>query len=717
MKSPVPQQYVVDVGGDISQGFSCRKFREINVVLKAAMISNLGMEFKVSLHVLCDLLSEMIDHDLALIYLWDNDRQSLTPFVVRGFPGKLPDSCSQGNLFTEWSMTSGQTLLVAAGSQPEADETLESLGASSMISVPIYASNNVIGTIQIFNRNNHFLTRDDARLLSLLMRQSETLFNNVEGLEQLDTLPAKNPAPAEAGISQLQEQLQREIGRAYRRQTPLSLLMIEIDRWRDYGEKYGRLTEEKTFQEFASLLMNQVRQIDTVCRYGKDRFALILSETDRRGGLLFAERLREMIGQQLFAGVQGLRSVNLTISAGLVTYPFDGKGKRALIEAAERALRRGAGTGGDQVFQDTAGAQHNPAVEVPSKPVDFDQVTRTIQSISNMDRLLKIMVELAMETVLAGKGSLLLAENGANQFTIRVACGFGKHAELIRNTKISGVGSVTGWVAGLKKPVAAENIEKIGEVHHNLYRDYNNNSFLSIPILAGDEALGVLHISNKRDGGLFTKEHLEQLRPLANHLAFFLKEGLRFEERQRNFAWEALASLAVILDAKDPYCVRHSELVSHYATELARKLGMSETQVEKLALAAKLHDIGKIAIRGNLTHKPGELTHEEAAIMQRHPFLSWKILDGLTLSDDEVKNTVLQHHEKLDGSGYPYGLIGEQIPLPSRILSVADTFVAMTSKRPHRPAFTKKDALEEMGTLANRHYDPHILEKLKEIEN
>lgn len=717
MKSPIPQQYVVDVGSDISQGFACRKFREINVLLKAAMISNLGMEFKVSLHVLCDLISEMIDYDLALIYLWNNDQQSLTPFVVRGFRGKLPDSCSQGNLFTEWSMASGQTLLVADGGQPEAAETLASLGASSMISAPIYASNSVIGTVQIFSKKNHFLTHDDAKLLSLLMTQSEALFTNIEGLEQVNTFPANSTVAAEGRLSQLHEQLHREIGRAYRRKTPLSLLMIEIDRWRDYGEKYGRLTEEQTFKEFASLLMNQVRQIDTVCQYDKDRFVLILTETDRRGGLFFAERLREMIGRQLFAGAQGVRSVNLTISAGLVTYPFDGKGKGALIEAAERALRRCSASGGDQVSQDTAGTQHSPAVRVESEPVDFNQVTRTIQSISSMDRLLEIMVELAMETVTAEKGSLLLAENGANQFTIRVACGFGKHTELIRNTVISGAGSVTGWVAGLKKPVASEDIEKIGEVHHNLYRDYKNNSFLSIPILAGGNLLGVLHISNKLDGGVFTEEHLKQLRPIADNLTFFLKEGLRFEERQRDFAQEALASLAVILDAKDPYCARHSEMVTHYATELARKFGMSEKKVEKLALAAKLHDIGKIAIRGDLTHKPGELTHEEAAIMQRHPFLSWKILDGLTLSDDEVKNTVLQHHEKLDGSGYPYGLIGEQIPLPARILSVADTFVAMTSKRPHRPAFRKDDALEEMRTLADRHYDPHVLEKLKEIAN
>ncbi|MDX1763680.1 MAG: GAF domain-containing protein [bacterium] len=707
------QEYVVDIGSDISQGFACRKFRELNVLFKAAMVSNLGMEFKVSLHVLCDLISEMIDHDLALVYLRNNDQQSLQPFVVRGLQGKLPDPFREGNRFTEWSMTSQQTLLVASGSQPEAAEILAALGASSMISVPIHASSNVIGAIQIFSRKTQHLTHDDAKLLSLLMTQSESLFTNLEGLEQLDALAARRPAQAQ--LSQLHEHLHREIGRAQRRKTPLSIVMISIDNWRDYGEKYGQLAEARTSNEFAALLMNQVRRIDTLCPYDEGRFVLILTETDRMGGRLFAERLREMVGRHLFAGAEGTRSVNLTMSAALVTYPFDGRGEGALMEAAEHALRVARDAGGNQVCQNTGGAQQAPSAPTAPEPVDFDQVTRTIESISNMDSVLEMMVELAMQTVSAEKSSLLLALNSSDQFAIRVACGFGKHTELIRHTKIPGAGSVTGWVAKLKKPVASENIEKIGAVHHNLYRDYHNNSFLSIPILAGDKTLGVLHLSNKREGGVFTEKHVKQLRPLAEHLSYFLKEGLRFEKRQRHFAREALASLAVILDAKDPYCVRHSELVSHYATELARELGMSDKAVERMGLSAKLHDLGKIAIRSDLAHKPGDLTQEEVAIMQRHPFLSWKILDGLALGDDGVKNTVLHHHEKLDGSGYPYGLIGDQIPLPARILAVADTFVAMTSQRPHRPAFQEKDALREMGTLVNRHYDPHVLEKLKEI--
>jgi len=142
---------------------------------------------------------------------------------------------------------------------------------------------------------------------------------------------------------------------------------------------------------------------------------------------------------------------------------------------------------------------------------------------------------------------------------------------------------------------------------------------------------------------------------------------------------------------------------------------LTKPAIERLTLSARLHDIGKIAIRSELYNKKGKLSEEETAVIRRHPFFSWKILDALATEEEEVKNTVLQHHERLNGSGYPYGLVGDQIPLPARILCVADTFVAMTSNRAWRKPFTKQAALKEMQNLADVHFDPKILQKLSEI--
>jgi diguanylate cyclase (GGDEF)-like protein len=715
LKDLTAKKYMLDISPDITKDFAARKYKEINILLKASMISNLNMEFKVSLHVLCDLVSEMIRYDRALLYLRDNDLDILTPFIARGFPSKISEPLQQGNLFAEWCLRSGKTFFIPFSSDAKVNKQLEAAEAQSMISVPIYESNNIIGTLQLFGKDQNFFSEEDAKLLWLLMIQSEALFRNYDGEARLDALSPLGKSQGQANLSQFHEQLEREIGRAERRKNPMSLLLIEIDRWNEYNRQYSHLKGEQTLNEISSILMNQARQIDMVCRYGENRFALILTETDRKGGLIFADRLRETIGRHLFQNEKGERSVGLTISAGLVTFPFDAKEKLSLIQSMEQALYNAKERGGNQVTQFARQESMPLEREDQTQQLDLNRVTRTIHSVFNMERLIELLVEIAMETVKAEKGSLLLAEKGTAQFIIKAACGFGKYTDLIKNTRVPSEKTVTGWVAAHKAPVVSENIETIKDVHKNLYKDYKNDSFLSVPLMAGDKTLGVIHLSNKDDGEPFTGNDLKQVLPLSEHLAAFLQEGIRFEEAQKDFSKIALASLAMVLEDQDAYHAGHSERVARYSKEIATRMNLAPKEVEKLTLSAKLHDLGKIAIRRELYNKEGKLTEEETAIIRRHPFFSWKILDALVTEEEDVKNTILQHHEKLNGSGYPYGLVGEQIPLPSRILCAADTFVSMTSNRAYRKPFSKEEALKEMRGLANIHFDSEVIQKLSEV--
>lgn len=710
------KQYILEVSPDITRDFASNKHREINILLKANLISNLNMEFKVSLHVLCDLLSEMIQYDKALLYLWDNDLELMNPYIVRGVSGKLPKHFQQGNLFAEWCMRYGKTFYIPFGRHPEVTHLLEELNTKCMISAPIYESNNIIGTMELFSEQPNFFSEEDAKLLWLLMIQCEGLFRNYE---QVGGERAFGPLERSAGqtnLPQFYDQLEREIGRADRRKTPMSLLLIEIDHLADYTRRFGHLKAEQVLSEIGSVLMNQVRQIDMACRYGENRFALLLTETDRKGGLVFADRLRETISRHLFQDERGERSITLTISAGLVTFPFDAKEKMSLIQAVEEALHRAKEMGGNQVNLYPSADQESRATGEHAPYLDPDRVTQTIHSIFNLDRLFELVVQIAMETLEAEKGSLLLYDSRSGQFIIRVASGFGKYAELIRNTRVPVDNTITGWVMGLKQPLVSENIEEIREIPKSLYKDYKTKSFLSIPLILRDETLGVMHLSNKTaNQGVFTEKDLERIQPLSGHLTHFLSEGIAFEERQRNFSKTALSYLAMMLEARDPYCRDHSEKVARIAKDVAARLNMGKREVEQITLSARLHDIGKIAIQEQLFQKPEKLNEDEIATVRRLPFFSWKILDALSTDDEDVKNTVLKVHEKLNGSGYPYGLVGEQIPMSSRVLLVADTFVAMTSNRSFRPPFTKDEALENMKSLANVYYDPEVLQKLSEI--
>jgi putative nucleotidyltransferase with HDIG domain len=143
--------------------------------------------------------------------------------------------------------------------------------------------------------------------------------------------------------------------------------------------------------------------------------------------------------------------------------------------------------------------------------------------------------------------------------------------------------------------------------------------------------------------------------------------------------------------------------------QIAISLGFTEERMEVLEYGALLHDIGKIGIRDEILSKPGPLTPEEYHMIQQHPLVGVKIVEGIDFFKDKIP-MIRNHHEHFDGRGYPDGLAGETIPLEARIIAVPDAFDAMASLRPHREAMSLKDILSEMGKYKGKQFDPNILE-------
>lgn len=179
---------------------------------------------------------------------------------------------------------------------------------------------------------------------------------------------------------------------------------------------------------------------------------------------------------------------------------------------------------------------------------------------------------------------------------------------------------------------------------------------------------------------------------------------------------ESITGLKKIVDEvekKDRYTYNHSERVSEYAVKIARKLMLSKEKLENLYIASILHDIGKINTPGEILNKPGRLTDEEFSLMKRHP------LDGAEMVKDlyyqDVVTIIAQHHERLNGTGYPYGLKGDEILLESRIIAVSDTFDAMTEDRSYRKALDVQFAIDELIKLSDTHYDKRIVDAFLEV--
>ena len=174
--------------------------------------------------------------------------------------------------------------------------------------------------------------------------------------------------------------------------------------------------------------------------------------------------------------------------------------------------------------------------------------------------------------------------------------------------------------------------------------------------------------------------------------------------------FRAAASLARAVDARDVYTGSHSQRVAELAARTARRLGLPDEEVELTRLAASLHDLGKLAIPEEILRKPGPLTEPERIVLERHPQIGFRMLESLGV--DPVADWVLHHHERWDGSGYPDGLPGEQIPLGARIIFVADAYDAMISERVYRRRVSPDEAITELDRCAGTQFDPDVVTAL-----
>jgi diguanylate cyclase (GGDEF)-like protein len=173
----------------------------------------------------------------------------------------------------------------------------------------------------------------------------------------------------------------------------------------------------------------------------------------------------------------------------------------------------------------------------------------------------------------------------------------------------------------------------------------------------------------------------------------------------------AVGNLIRIVDARDTYTGSHSQSVSVLVEGLGHTLGLSEAGIAQLRLAGLLHDLGKIAVPDAILRKPDQLEPDEAAALRQHPVTAFELLQGLDV--DPVDLWILHHHEHWDGSGYPQGLRGEQIPIGSRVVLVADAFDAMTTERCYREAMTVSEALGELRAMSGRQFDPAVVGALE----
>jgi putative nucleotidyltransferase with HDIG domain len=251
---------------------------------------------------------------------------------------------------------------------------------------------------------------------------------------------------------------------------------------------------------------------------------------------------------------------------------------------------------------------------------------------------------------------------------------------------------------------------------------YQLRSILCAPLMLKNVLIGVLYVDNRAHAGIFQESDLQLFSAFADQAAVAIDNAQLFEDLQKSNrelekAYQAtLEGWVRALDLRDKETEGHTQRVTILTERLARSMGVDGNALVHITRGALLHDIGKMAIPDGILLKPGQLTEDERALIRKHPVYAYEMLSPIDFLLPAI-DIPYCHHEKWDGTGYPRGLKGEEIPFAARIFPVIDVWDALISDRPYRKGLSEDEVRERIKVDAGRHFDPRVVEAFLEMED
>jgi putative nucleotidyltransferase with HDIG domain len=444
------------------------------------------------------------------------------------------------------------------------------------------------------------------------------------------------------------------------------------------------------------------------------KFDLIISDIKMPGadGLSLLKRAREVTPNSPFVLITGFPNMDEAIEAihyGAVDYitkPF----RFSQIDLVlEKFIRGDKTTSVDQRLTTTkekrlTGHLNEKLKRKIRELSKLYYISESISSISDAETLFKEVVRIAAQVTQANSAYLLFRDGESGIFYIKTACGSDPETIVPEDTRAEG--------AALKQILhAPAPIKSTGQRTLYLFLGSSHReirSFLLAPLSVKDTLFGAIVVCHDDHGTKFSKEDQLILTVLGRKMTLALENLILYQTLYKHFV-NTLKALVASVEAKDQYTERHSQRVTQMAKRVASRLGCSAAQLESLEFAGLLHDIGKIGVSELVLQKKGPLTEEEWRHIRKHPAVGEAIVQSLQVFPLECA-IIRHHHERWDGTGYPDGLSGTNIPFLARILAVADAFDAMISNRPYRSAKSFEEGLAELERCGETQFDPEVVD-------
>ncbi len=318
--------------------------------------------------------------------------------------------------------------------------------------------------------------------------------------------------------------------------------------------------------------------------------------------------------------------------------------------------------------------------------------------------LAKLIVAAASQISACPMGALLMVERDQTKFKILAAQG-------LTDSTIDAVGmnlglGFTGHVLQRGKTIIVDDIKREKKFFPRQLDEYPFRSIVAIPLKIKNRTVGVLELYSQETGRIFEEKKIRQLHLLTSQGALALENAFFYQNLQK-FYLEIVNVLSQGMAWNES--PDSDDMLRLYASELAKEMNLPSSIALHVEMAILLRGIGKSQVDQLILHKPGQLTPKEFEEIKKVPQLSQKMIQDVSFLSP-AKTMILYHQEQWDGTGYPSGLKGEEIPLGSRIISVLNAFQAMTNDRPYRKALTDGDAMREISDKAGRQFDPKVVE-------
>jgi HD-GYP domain-containing protein (c-di-GMP phosphodiesterase class II) len=353
-----------------------------------------------------------------------------------------------------------------------------------------------------------------------------------------------------------------------------------------------------------------------------------------------------------------------------------------------------------------------------------NEIGQIISKYTNIKDVMETVVRLFEKRLDYDRGFILLVNEERSLLEFRTGFGYDrKKLDFIKKSAfhLNKADSKGVFVVSFReqKPFLINDIEDISP---NLSKrslafahQMGTQSFICCPIICDGQSIGILAVDNLRSKRPLVQSDLSLLMGVASVIGISVRNADLLEARERQFG-SILQVLAASIDARDPLTAGHSAKVTEYALGICDQLNLSSNYREMIRVASLLHDYGKIGVPDSILKKPGRLTKEEYEIVKTHAQKTQSILEQINFEGifSQVPEIAGSHHEKVDGSGYPNGLVGEEIPLGARIIAVADFFEAVTAKRHYRDPLPMSYAFRLLEKGRGVHFDEKVVDAFVE---